>query len=121
MPIPPTAVSFGDALDPNELLDYSIDCSGVLESGEAIAAYTVELLPEAVALGLTISEDEARAIALVNDDTAIRLWFLIDEDFRDDPAFDGTGRSLPMLVSITTTSTPSRERQGTVLLKVAQK
>lgn len=120
MAIPSTAVAFGDALDPHEELDFVIAATAILETGEEIDSYTLSLLPEAVALGLTIMEGAGRDIALVESDAAIKLWLTIDDDFKTDAAFVGTGTALPMELTIVTTSTPARTRQRTFLVRVVQ-
>lgn len=114
MAIPPTAATFARTLDPNEQLDWLMPCAPLLEAGEAIDTYTLTLLPEAVAMGLTIMSHE-----LVDGDRSIKLWLTIDDAFQADPAFDGAGTALGMEVTLVTNSTPPRTRQRTALVKVA--
>lgn len=120
MAIPASAVSFTGVLDPHEVLDYLIPLGPVLEEGETATTYSLDLLPEAVALGLTIMSGDGRDHALVQDGTAISMWLTIDDAFVADPAFDGAGTALPMQFTIETNSNPSRTRQRTFLAPVAQ-
>lgn len=120
MAIPPTAVSFSDALDPQEELDFEIPCSPILETDETIASYTLTLLPEAVALGLEIMSGSGRDQALTSGNTGIAFWLQIVDEYEDDAAFEDTGTSLPLELTIVTNSSPPRTRQRTFLVRVAQ-
>jgi len=118
MATPATAKNIG-TLDPNEELDFLVPLAPVLEPGEEIASYTLELLPEAVALGLTIMTGSGRDHALALENTAIYFWLNIDPDFIGNAAFDG-GIALPMQVTAITNSDPARKRQRTFLVSVVQ-
>ncbi|MDE8654768.1 hypothetical protein [Novosphingobium album (ex Liu et al. 2023)] len=120
MAIPPTAATFADALDPMEEMDFVYPAGPLLEEGEEIASYTLALRPEAIALGLTIMTGGGRDPALIEGSTAILFWLAIDDDFKTDAAFDGTGTSLPMEVTFVTNSAPARTRQRTILVRVVQ-
>lgn len=123
MAIPTTAQVFAEALDPDEVLDFKFDCSGLLETGETVdaAVWTLEVLAEGTALGLTIMTGGGRDPLLDDGDTSINFWLEIDTAFKTNAAFDGAGTSLPLRVTMQTTSSPSRTRQRTALVKVAQR
>jgi len=120
MAVPPTATSFGRTLDPNEVLDFGVNLAGILEPGEQIASYELVLFPEAVALGLTIMSGDGRDHTLFNGDTGVKFWLTIDEDERENGAFDGAGIMLPLEITAVTSSDPERTRQRTFLVSVAQ-
>lgn len=120
MAIPPTAMRFARVLDPTEVLDYGISLTNILEPGEQIASYLLELFPEATALGLTIMSGTGRDHALFNGNTGIRFWLTIDESERENPIFEGGGIPLPMRITADTNSDPGRVRQRTFLVPVAQ-
>lgn len=124
MAIPLTAFIWPDPMDPSDVVDFVIDCADptlpLLESGETIASFTLVLPSESVALGLTIGT-AARAPVKINTDTAIRLWLSVDSGFISNSAFSGAGQSLPVEVTIVTTSSPSRTRQRTCVVKVSQR
>ena len=121
MAIPPTAAVFPSGLDPHDQLDFVIPCGPILEAGEEIASYTLALYAESTALGLTIMNDPGREHALTEDARAILLWLEIDTALENNAAFIGGGVRLPMEVTIVTNSNPSRRRQFTCLVPVAQK
>jgi len=120
MAIPPNAIVWTQAMDPTDLVDYRIPLAGrLLEEDEAIESYELEPWAEATALGLIIHDSGDRAHQLTLDNTAIDLWFEIDAEFHDDASFDGSGVTLPITLTIQTDATPSRRRQITLVLKVA--
>ena len=121
MAIPPTAFVFEEGLDPHEELDFIVPCDPLLETSETIDSYTLSLSAEAAALGLTIMSGGDRDHALVESDQAIRMWLEIDDAYKTNAAFDGTGTNLPMEVTIVTNSSPARTRQFTLLVPVVQK
>lgn len=124
MAIPLTAFIWDDPMDPSDVVDFIVDCADpdlpLLEAGETIASFTLTLPAESVALGLTIGTS-TRAPAKINTDTAIKLWLSVDSGYIANAAFSGAGTSLPVEVTIVTSSTPSRTRQRTCVVKVAQR
>lgn len=111
------------AFDPSELLDYVMDFQGgtdpLLEAGEKIASYTLNVTAPAAALGLEISTDPAYAAGLQMADTRIKLWLQIDPAFQAAPVFS-EGATLGVEATITTTNVPPRIRQRTFNLHVRQ-
>lgn len=121
MAIPPTAQAFAGALDPHEELDFVLSGGTILEEGEQIeAGYTLEVLAEGVALGLTIMTGDGRDHMRINGNRDIRFWLEIDTAYKTNAAFDGAGTSLPMRVTFETNAEPSRTRQRTFLVPVVQ-
>ena len=111
--------TFGQKLDPQEELDWTLNLSSLLEADEEIDSYELVLLPEAVALGLTLMSGGGRDHALTPGNRGISFWTEIDDAFKNDPAFDG-GVLLPMEVTIVTNSNPTRTRNRTFRFPVAQ-
>lgn len=120
MATPPTAFEFAEGLDPHEELDFVVPCDNRLETGEEIASYTLTLLAEATALGLTIMSGDGRDHQRIESNRSIELWLEIADAYKTNAAFEGAGVSLPMEVTIVTNSSPARTRQFTALVPVAQ-
>lgn len=127
MATPPTAILWPDTMDPSEELDWIADLSTMLEQGEAAESYTVELSPEAIDAGLVIMTGSGRDHHLITgaddraDNTAILLWLKIAPASQEDPMFSGSGTAFPIEVTFLTNSVPSRKRQRTYVLRVAQR
>jgi hypothetical protein len=123
MAIPSKAVKWPEAMDPADLVDFTIDlrdaAKPLLEPGEAVAVFDLVLPVEAVALGLVIEQGSGRDPVLISGGDSVRLWLSIDGPMREDPAFD-KGASLPVQITVTTDSSPSRRRQRTLLVEVIQ-
>ncbi len=120
MAIPPTAPKFTNTLDPNEEMDFLLNCSGLLEAGETIDSYTLTVLSEGVALGLTIMTGDGRDHAANGAATGVDLWLTIDDAYKTNAAFEGAGIALPLHINIVTNSLPARTRDRTFLVQVAQ-
>lgn len=121
MPLPPNAILFDDPMDPYDRVDFLLTldgADGMLEAGEGVASYTLTLLAEATALGLTIGT-AAYAPSQPNAQS-LRFYLEVDSGFQANAAFDGDGVTLGLELSITTDSTPARRRQRTIGVKVAQ-
>ena len=122
MAIPPTAAKFRDSLDPHEILEWVAPCSTLLESDEQIEEdYELAVLAEGAALGLTIMEGDDRDHKRTNENRDIELWLTIDDAFKGNAAFDGSGVNLPLEISFWTSSTPPRRRNRIFLIQVVQK
>lgn len=117
------------ALDPSDKVDYTIDLVGrLLEVGETVQSYTLTLSAASTAAGLTIGSG-AYATALgsivngvftAGSGTVLRIWFSIDPTHVNDTAFDGTGVWLDIQLQVTTTNSPARIRDRTLLLRVCR-
>lgn len=121
MAIPPKAYRWSQAMDPADRVEFIVEMGGadaLLEPEEEVDELTLTLLPEAVLLGLTIETD---AYAMVQPTpSSLKIWFTIDPAYRSSSEFDGDGVSLPMELTVVTTSNPPRTRQRTLVLQVAQ-
>lgn len=120
MAIPPTAQKFAGVLDPNEELDYLARAGTLLEVGEAIQSYNLTVLPEGVALGLTIMSGAGRDHGLNDTATGVDMWLTIDPSFKGNAAFNAAGTALPLHLNLVTDSVPARIRDRTFLVQVAQ-
>ena len=118
MTIPSGAIAWAQPLDPSDRADYIVQMGSLLEEGEIIASATVRPLPEAVALGLVIIEDEDHGPWIAND-TNIELWFEIVEELREAAIFKSTAL-LPIEITIDTDADLPRRFQRTLVLKVVQ-
>jgi hypothetical protein len=118
MAIPTTALVWAEPMDPYDVVDYSIDCSALLDASESIASYTIVPSSESVLLGLQTGTGE---YANSRTGKVITTWFSIESSKQDSIAFSGPGATLPAEISITTTSTPPRKRQRTCVVKVLQR
>lgn len=117
MPIPATTKVWPETMDPYDIVDYQVDLAPVLATAESIVSYTVAAPAESELYGLTIGTG-TRAPALVG--TNLTLWLSIDSALQTSPAFI-KGLTLPIEITITTNSTPSRRKQRTVAVKVLQR
>jgi len=87
-----------------------------LLAGASIASADVVLGPEAVALGLTMIEDEDHGPSIINGN-AIEAWFEVDAEIQTDPAFD-TGVRLPVEFTMVTDADPPETLQRTMTITV---
>lgn len=117
MAIPAGAIAWAQPLDPSDRADFIAQFRALLTGDELIATASVVLLPEAVALGLTIIEDAQHGPSIV-DGTGIEVWFEVDEGLRGNAAFAG-GADLPVEFTINTDATPPRRFQRTMIVRVA--
>lgn len=121
MALPTTADIWPGRFDPTNYLDFQLDLAGsILETGEWIASYTLTPLAEAVAAGLTISQEAEREPEII-DNTSIKLWLYVDEEMRSDPMFNGDGVLVGIEVTVITNSIPWRREQVTFGIRIAQR
>jgi hypothetical protein len=116
--IPTTTFIWPEAMDPYDVLDYAIDCTGLLQTDETILTYSVNLRSEATLLGLQILTNPPYALSLTGN--IITIWLAINLSDQDNQAFRTTGALLPLEVNITTSLSPARKRQRTVAVRVKQ-
>lgn len=119
MAIPATALVWPEPMDPSDIVDYAVDLTTLLDTNEGIASYSVILLSEAELLGLVIGTG-SRSPQLI-EGTKLRIWFSILQDYQQNAAFSGQGASLPIQITIDTTSSPARRKQRTLVVKVQQR
>lgn len=116
MAIPPTTVVWPEPMDPYDVTDYTVDVSNLLQPDEKMASYTLSLPAESLLLGLTLGVDD---YASTVEGNVIRMWLSTSKP--NDTAFDNAGVTLPIELTVTTSSRPARRRQRTLGVKVVQK
>jgi len=98
-------------MDPQDIVEYKVECAPILEEDEDIASFSLSLPSESLLFGLELGTG-TRAASI--EGTIITMWF----------SFDGspiaTPVVLPIELTVVTTSTPSRTKQRTLGLKVDQ-
>lgn len=106
-------------MEPGDEVDFRAQFT--LDTDEAIAAFELRTDAESTALGLEIGTG-VRQPLLVEDDTALLVWFSIDPAMQNDPAFD-SGALVGFVAVITTNSGPPRryERAFSVFVKQGAK
>jgi hypothetical protein len=117
MAIPSTAPVAAQPMDPYDLIEYAIDCSNLLASGENISTWTVTALPETTLLGLQIQTTAGYAASLSGK--IITIWLNVITAEQGNPAFT-TGVVLPFELSFTTSNNPARKKQRTFGVRVVQ-
>ena len=120
MPLPSNPAAWAPPMDPADLLDYKAEFGDWLGEGQAIATFEVALMPEAALLGVSVKDGEGRQPMLADDDTSIVIWLEVDDARRDDAAFSGAGATIGVVFTIVTTTSPSRRRQRTFTVRIAQ-
>lgn len=108
-------------MDPKDLLDYEADLAPYLPDGQTIAAYTLALYPDATLAGVSIRDDGAYVPTLIDASTAIHFWLEVAPGNQEDAAFDSTGLTVAIAVTIETNSVPLRRRQRTWTVNVRQR
>ncbi|RZK45224.1 MAG: hypothetical protein EOO61_00780 [Hymenobacter sp.] len=103
-------------MDPYDVVDYTVDVTNLLETGETVASYTISPTAEAALLGLALGINEYGSTISNN---VIRIW--ISTTKPNDTAFDGTGVTLPIELTVMTNAQPPRKKQRTLGVKVAQR
>ncbi len=116
--MPASPSTWQRVLDPADVADFVIQLgNGLLEPGEAFTSYTLALSAEAVALGLEVGTG---AYAPASDGQTISVWFSIAAAFQGNAAYEASGVTLLMELTLNTNSTPARRWQRTLGLKVQQ-
>lgn len=107
----PNAVIWEQPIDPQDQVDYSVNCAPLLEVGEQITSFSLNLPAESVLFGLQLGT-VARLAS--RSGSVITMWL----SFSGIPVT--TPIILPIEVTITTNSVPTRTKQRTVAVKVDQ-
>lgn len=105
-------------MDPAEELDWTIDFSADLASGEMIQ--TIDgVVPtlDAAALGVRVL-DGSKGPALINTSTAVLFWADVEASQRTNAAWDDNGTRVGVEVTVTTNQ--GRRFQKTGLITVVQ-
>ena len=117
MPIPTLARLFAVPMDPVDRIEYQADLDSILELGESIASYTLEMGVEGVALGVTLGSG-AYASSVIGG-RAVKMWLEVDTLYQEDAAFM-TGVLVPIEVTVITDNVPARRWQRTVVVRIEQ-
>ncbi|GEM_PF-1571144 len=118
--IPSTAPVGKETIDPADIVDFIIDLSPLLEAGEEFATITFAVPPESAALGFRVMT-EAPYAPLEIDDSHLRIWVSVEPGSAALPAWNGSGTVCAIEFTATTDSTPPRQHQRTIAIRVAQK
>ena len=102
-------ISFTQAMDPGDILDFEIDCS-VLVGTDSLASYVIETPAESELYGLQLGINE---FTHRKDENLIKFWLHMTEDPK-------TSLTLPVQITITTTSIPPRTLQRSFGVRVTQ-
>jgi hypothetical protein len=100
---------WNEPMDPSDVLDFTVDCTALLATGENIISYTVAPGAESTLIGLTVSNTSVAA-------NIITLWISFTNP--TDVAFNNLV-TLPVEVTINTNF--SRKFQRTVKVQVTQR
>jgi len=126
MPLPKNAQKLVTQLDPNDIQKYAAQFGvqvasnePVLDNGETIASFTIQVAAESALFGLVI-EQGSRLPALTNDAKSVVFWVSIDPAMRSNSAFNGDGVLLGVEITLITSSVPYRQIQRTAVVQVAQ-
>ena len=98
-------IIFEHPLDPGDELDFEADFAALLDDGEGIASFTVELSAKAQADGLELGSG-VRAPS----ETAgvVRFWASVADAQQGFARWNGAGTVLPVTVTVVTDSVPAR-------------
>jgi DNA mismatch repair protein MutH len=124
MALPPTAIPFTRPMDPADIRDFVITLTqgsgdaAFLQTGEGVAAYTLALTAESALAGLLIKTDSGYSTSLTG--LLIHFWLAVAAGNQSDPGFSGSGLTLGLELTVTTTNTPPRIMQRTFAVMVAQ-
>lgn len=125
MALPANAIVFSQAMDPADVVDFSLtltrgdDGSSLLAADEDVYSYTLIPTPEAIAAGLQLLNSGPYSYEL--DGLNLHFWLSINPAMVNSSIFAGSGVSLGIELTIVTSSaSPSRTYQHTLVVKVAQ-
>lgn len=100
-----------ESIDSADVLDFEIDCSDLLETGESISSYSVEIPAESSLFGLVLGTG-TRAPTI--NGKIIKIWLSCTTPVAETV-------TLPVETTIVTDSSPQRTRQRTAGIKVEQR
>lgn len=126
MAIPLTAVVFTQAMDPTDIVDFSLSISQgatsleILADGENVASFTLEPRAETIAAGVEILTGGGYVTSMVSN--FLIFWLNIpDPAERLSTLFDGTSNPFGFELTIVTDHSPPRRYQRTLVVRIAQK
>ncbi|MHB9879096.1 hypothetical protein ACSMXM_05480 [Pacificimonas sp. ICDLI1SI03] len=120
MPLPKSPTTWDYEMDPGDRVEFTLDGPGFLSDDEVISSYTLINEPEGVALGLTIGADEYDP-ALVDGDTALKIWLSVDDAEHANESFAGDGVIVGIRGKFTTNSSPPRRYERTWAVRIIQR
>jgi len=126
VPIPVDAIVFRSPIDPADQLDQYAQllrddsATTFLDSGEGVASFSLVATAEATAMGLQIKTGTPYDPALVSP-TVLKFWTQVAPGMQSSPLFDGAGLQLGIELTITTTNSPPRIKQRTLVFTVRQR
>jgi len=127
MAIPPNAKSIGQPLDPADVLDFEATLSqGAADStptpflldDENVAGFELVLTSEAMAAGLEIRSGSGYPAPVIVG-TVLTFWLGVEPALQGSTAFNGSGVTVGIELTATTTSNPPRVKQRTFTVQVA--
>lgn len=119
MALPKNVQVFTEPMDPYDILDYEVDVTSLLQSGESVTSYTVSLPTESSLLGLEILTTAPYSTSITGN--VIRFYLGVIGAEQANAAFSGEGAVLPIEISINTNTNPPRRKQRTVAVVVRQR
>lgn len=112
--------SAGHSIDPTDELDFVINLSPLLETGEQFTSVVLYTLPTAEVQGFEIPATGEYAASEI-DHAHVLFWPRIDLAEQTSSAWSGQGTSCGFEVTAQTDSIPPRVWQRTVLIRVVNK
>ena len=125
MPIPSDAITFTRVMDPSDLVDFDLTLSqgngekDLLQVGEFVGSWQLALRTEAMVAGVILKNDSTYYPAL--NGLALKVWLEVTEAQRGSTIFDAPGFQAGMELTITTTSSPPRRYQVTLVAGIRNK
>lgn len=112
---------FDEILDPEDIRDYKLDFTALLDTTEKIAAMELDLSAEATDLGLELIMG-SRAPDISDDGKSITFWLRLLAEIEDDePSFYYAGQVFYGTALIDTDSNPSRTIRRSFGIRIAQR
>jgi len=127
MAIPPNAKAIAQPLDPADILDLETTITQgppdavpapLILNTENVASFTLTLSAEAVAAGLQIKTGDGYPAPTLSD-LKVTFWLAVDPAMQGSPLFNAPGLTLALELTLNTTSVPSRRKQRTITVTVA--
>ena len=108
------------SIDPSDELDYVIDLSALLETGEQFTSVAIAVDAASAVLGFSIPTTGEYALVEV-DDSHIRIWPKISSIWQNNAIYSASGTTCKFEITAETNSAPSRTWQKSVQIPVSQK
>ena len=118
MPLPSEVTVWSESIDPRDIRPFAFDLSTFLNPGEDVSVYDIVLLAESILAGLELGVGQ---YAHAKTGNLIIFYPLISVGMQEDLQFYGSGVRLPIVLNITTNSTPPRRLQRTYAVEVKQR